>query len=109
MKLLFDQNLSRHLVRQLNDVFNGSQHVALIGMSTATDDEIWAFAAAQDFVIVSKDADFQFRSLRLGPPPKVVIVEVGNGPTSAVHELLKSRREDIETFAKSDQSLLILS
>ena len=35
MKLLFDQNLSRHLIGQLRDVFPGSEHVAGLGLDTA--------------------------------------------------------------------------
>ncbi|MBX3314506.1 MAG: DUF5615 family PIN-like protein [Actinobacteria bacterium] len=47
MKLLFDQNLSRRLVDHVRDVFPESSHVALQGLAEATDDEVWAFAAAR--------------------------------------------------------------
>lgn len=40
MKLLFDQNLSRHLVGHLRDVFPDSAHVALLGLAEATDAEV---------------------------------------------------------------------
>lgn len=32
MKLLFDQNLSHHLVRLRDDLFPGSLHVSLLGL-----------------------------------------------------------------------------
>ncbi len=47
MRLLFDRNLSRHLVRQLAVEFPGSEHVTGVGLDTATDVEIWKYAADQ--------------------------------------------------------------
>jgi hypothetical protein len=36
VKLLFDQNLSRHLVGQVRDVFPDSEHVAALDLDSAT-------------------------------------------------------------------------
>lgn len=72
MKLLFDQNLSHRLVGQLAVEYPGSSHVRDAGLATAPDPAVWAFAASNGFVIVSKDTDFQQRALLLGHPPKVV-------------------------------------
>ena len=58
MKLLFDQNLSFKLCRQLIDVFPGSNQVRLLGLAEAEDREIWQYAKDNDFVLVSQDADF---------------------------------------------------
>lgn len=41
MRLLFDQNLSRHLVRRLAVEFPDSAHVTDVALNTATDVEIW--------------------------------------------------------------------
>src|ERR1700730_11186695 len=99
MKLLFDQNLSHRLVGLLGVDFPGSQHVRDAGLATATDPAVWAYAAAQGLVIVSKDSDFQHRALLLGHPPKVVWVRLGNCSTSAVAALLRSRHADLLVFA----------
>ena len=72
MKLLFDQNLSPSLPRVLADIYAGSIHIREIGMRDATDTEIWEYAKSNDFVIVSKDSDFQARSLLYGSPPKFI-------------------------------------
>jgi predicted nuclease of predicted toxin-antitoxin system len=72
VKLLFDQNLSRHLVGQLAREFPDSRHVTEVGLDTATDREIWDFAGGQGFVIVSKDSDFRQLAFLLGPPPKAI-------------------------------------
>ena len=63
MKLLFDQNLSHRLTGQLAAEFPGSAHVRDLGMAAAPDPALWAYAAANGFVIASKDTDFQQRAL----------------------------------------------
>jgi predicted nuclease of predicted toxin-antitoxin system len=57
MKLLLDENLSRRLIPFLQQDFPGSTQVALIGLERADDGEIWEFAKANGFVIVTRDAD----------------------------------------------------
>ncbi len=57
MKLLFDRNLSRKLVSRLNDIFPESSHVQFHELAEKTDTEIWDFARANDFCIVTQDAD----------------------------------------------------
>lgn len=68
MKLLFDQNLSPRLPRRLADLYPDSLHVREIGLRKATDTEIWEYAKQSGLAIVSKDADFQQRSLLYGHP-----------------------------------------
>jgi predicted nuclease of predicted toxin-antitoxin system len=71
---------------------------------------IWDFARENEFVIVSKDTDFQQRSLVLGTPPKVVWLRVGNCPTGQIEPLLRAYSVELHTFeADPEQSLLILS
>jgi predicted nuclease of predicted toxin-antitoxin system len=62
VKLLFDQNLSRKLVTRLAALFPDSSHVQFHALSEAEDSEIWEFAKAQNFCIVTQDADFVERS-----------------------------------------------
>ena len=108
MKLLFDQNLSHKLVVQLAAEFPGSAHVRDFGLTRAPDPEVWSYAAAHGFVIVSKDADFQQRALLIGHPPKVVWIRLGNCLTAAVAALLRSRRETLLAF-DSDPSAAFLA
>ena len=67
---------------------------------------MWAYAAARGLAIVSKDADFQALSAALGPPPKVIWLRVGNGPTRDVEALLRSRA-DIRAFLADPTSALL--
>jgi predicted nuclease of predicted toxin-antitoxin system len=98
MKLLIDQNLSHRLVGQLATEFPGSAHVRDVGLATAADADVWAYAAANGFVILSKDTDFQQRALLYGHPPKVIWARLGNCTTAAVAALLRSRLADIQAF-----------
>jgi predicted nuclease of predicted toxin-antitoxin system len=71
---LFDENLP------LRIQFTPSLpviHTTVIGTSP-TDFEIWAYAQARDFVIITKDADFSVRILLNTPPPRVVHLRIGN-------------------------------
>lgn len=98
MKLLFDQNLSPRLPHLLADLYPNSQHVRDIGMRDATDTSIWTYAQQQGFAIVSKDSDFQQRSLLYGHPPKFIWLRVGNCPVKTIEELLRRYSIAIHTF-----------
>jgi len=109
MKLLFDQNLSPRLPRVLADIYSESVHVREINMRDATDTQIWEYAKTHDFVIVSKDSDFQARSLLYGSPPKFIWLRVGNCPVKSIEELLRKHSIEIHTFVRNEaQSHLML-
>ncbi len=68
-------------------------------MRDATDTEIWEYAGQNDFTIVSKDSDFQQRSLLYGHPPKFIWLRVGNCPVETIEELLRKHSISIHTFS----------
>lgn len=96
MKLLLDENLSRRIVPFLQIAFPGSSQVALLGLETATDAEIWRYARENGFVIVSRDSDFHERSLIEGHPPQVVWLKIPNRSRAAVLNILLEYRIEIE-------------
>ena len=109
MKLLLDQNLSRHLIGRLRDAFPESEHVTALGLGTSPDQEIWSYAGEHGRVIVSKDSDFRQLAFLHGPPPKVVWLRVGNASTATVLQVLLDHVEVINTFGSSvDEALLVL-
>ena len=110
MKLLFDENLSHNLVGKLANVYPDSEHVRNAALKEASDTEIWEYARAHSYVIVSKDSDFHQRSLLLGFPPKVIWVKLGNCSTRSVEKLLRENSAVVAEFeADSTASFLILS
>ncbi len=98
MSLLFDQNLSRRLPALLAAEFPGAEQVFTAGLATAGDRAVWTYAARRGLAVVSKDADFVALSATLGPPPKVIWLRIGNGPTDDVLALLRARAADVRTF-----------
>ena len=98
MKLLFDQNLSWRLPTKLADLYPESQHVREAGLKESEDIDIWEHAKLNGFVIATKDADFQQRSLLFGHPPKVVWLRVGNCKVQTIEDLLRRHSVSIHTF-----------
>jgi predicted nuclease of predicted toxin-antitoxin system len=70
MKLLFDGNISPKLVVALADNFPDSAHVDRIGFGGSPDHDVWDYAKANGFTLVSKDYDFYDKSMLLGHPPQ---------------------------------------
>ena len=108
MKLLFDENLSPTLPNRLSDLFPQSLHVRDVEMQAVADSIVWDYAQANDFIIVSKDADMHDLSLVLGNPPKVIWLRLGNCSTSQVENLLRRNFNTIKVFYE-DQNLSLLS
>lgn len=110
MKLLFDQNLSHKLALRLADLFPDSTHVREIGLKEAEDPTVWEYAKQQNFMIVSKDADFHQRSFVFGFPPKVVWIRLGNCSTTDVEQIIRKNFVLIKMFAEDEEAaFLVLS
>lgn len=81
MKLFFDHHLAPKLVKRLSDLYPDSAHVYQIGLDQVADPVIWEHARTNDFVIVTKDADFTDLSVLRGFPPKVIWRKLGHYKT----------------------------
>ena len=108
MKLLFDQNLPRRLIREFETTFPGSAHVRDLGLATATDAAIFAYARDQGYAIVSKDNDFAQLSFLRGAPPKVIWLRLGNRSASEVVQFVAKSTELIQSFESASESFLVL-
>lgn len=104
MKLLIDENLSRRIVPFLQTAFPGSSQLALLNLEGASDSEIWQYAKINGFVIVSRDSDFQERSLIAGHPPQVIWLKIPNRSKTVVLNILIDHRKEIEQ-ALTEQNL----
>lgn len=102
MKLLFDQNLSYVLVDRLAELFPGSSHVRFLGLERAPDDDVYDYALAHGFTIVSRDSDFNDRCVHSGPPPKLIWIRLLNCTTARVYGQLSTRAKDIAAFGALD-------
>ena len=96
MKLLLDENISRRLVPLIQHDYPGSTQVVLLGMESATDAQVWQVAKDQEFVIVTRDADFEELSLVWGQPPKVIWLKTNNQSRHMTLKILLDNRLMIE-------------
>ena len=96
MKLLLDENLSRRLVPFLQGEYPGSMQIALMGMEQASDREVWEYAKAGEFVIVTRDSDYYDFSTLYGQPPKIVWLRTGNQTKATTLSILLNHKGTIE-------------
>ena len=81
----------------------------MLGLAEATDAEVWAYAGANGYVVVSKDSDFRQLAFLHGPPPKVVWLRLGNVTTVDVATTILDHNEAIGRFtANEDEAFLVL-
>lgn len=103
MNLLFDQNISPKIVKQLAGLFPDAKQVRHVGLEDAPDILIFEFARKNNFAIVTFDSDYVDLHVVKGMPPKIIWMRTGNLTTKFVADLLISNVELIKRFLKSDQ------
>jgi predicted nuclease of predicted toxin-antitoxin system len=109
LKLLFDANLSPKLVGRLGELFPGSVHVFDTGLARSTsDEEIWEYAAANGFIIVTADSDFIGLGRSRGSPPKVVHLESCDYRTAQVESVLRQHAVRIAELEQSPRTTLTI-
>jgi predicted nuclease of predicted toxin-antitoxin system len=109
VQFLVDENLSPRLESLLREPFPGSVHVETLGLRGSDDATLWQEARIRGLAILTKDDDFNGRSIIYGAPPKVVHLRVGNVGTEAIVELLIRNTARINAFSdEPDTSLLVL-
>ena len=106
-KLLFDENLAPRLVLALADLYPNSAHVGTLGLVGSPDTAVWAHAAAEGFILVTKDEDFHRMSVLRGFPPKVIWVRLGNCSTADIERLLRTRLSQIAAFADHEEAAVL--
>ncbi|HET7818375.1 MAG TPA: DUF5615 family PIN-like protein [Bacteroidia bacterium] len=103
MKLLFDQNISPKIVKQLESSFPGSKHVLHVGLQDQSDLAIFEYAKENGYTIVTFDSDFVDLNLFRGFPPKLIWLKTGNLTTRFISELLKQNVLTIQNFVTSEE------
>jgi predicted nuclease of predicted toxin-antitoxin system len=108
LKLLLDENLSPRLIDQLFDLYPGSAHVHQCGLGSADDAAIWEYAKSNGFTIVSKDSDFEERSILSGSPPKVIWIRGRNCTSAEIESLLRSAFSVMTRFVQKDEETCLI-
>lgn len=98
MKPLFDEMLSDRLPRLLADLFPAAAHVNPLGLDSTDDALVRRFAAVNGFTVVTKDRDHRDLAVRLGIPPKLVWVRLGNCSARAVADAMRAQYGQLLLF-----------
>ncbi len=107
MKLLFDQNISPKIVKQLEDIFPEAKQVRHLGLENASDIQIFEFAKKNDYAVVTFDSDFVDLNVIKGFPPKIIWLKTGNLTTKAISELIRKSLMVIQSFLKSEENEIL--
>lgn len=91
----------------MQPLFPGSKHVFELNLNLP-DREIWQYAKANNFSIVTKDRDFYYLASTLGRLQKLYGLMVGNCKNKTVLDTLLNNKNEIEEFLLSKKDLLIL-
>jgi predicted nuclease of predicted toxin-antitoxin system len=98
VKLLFDQNISYRVIKQILNLFPEAKQTRELGLENSTDKKIWEFAKKNDYTIVSFDADFYDLVTLFGHPPKVIWLRIGNASTQNLILSLEKNAEIMKAF-----------
>lgn len=102
MKLLFDQNISPRILKNLPTELSECQQVRFVGLQDSSDLEIFQFARKETFAIVTFDSDFVDLNALYGAPPKIVYLNTGNLSTKNISELITRNIEAIRSYLDSE-------
>lgn len=92
MKLWLDAHLSFKLVSWLREEFDiEAEAVRDLGLRHAKDLEIFEAARNASAVMVTKDRDFVDLVERLGPPPQVLWLTLGNTTNQHLREVFSAK------------------
>jgi predicted nuclease of predicted toxin-antitoxin system len=107
VRLLLDENLSEFILSSIADLYPQSLHVRLLDRGGASDEVVWRLAKEHGCILVTRDQDFLRLSMLLGPPPKVVWLDVGNCSNQDLIRLLRTRVADIEQFERHETAAFL--
>ncbi len=103
MKLLFDQNVSFRVIQQINKFFPEAKHVKDFELQFASDQQIWTFAKADAYSIVTFDSDFYDLMTLKGHPPKIIWLRLGNTSSLNLANVLTKHQLIIHSFLKEEK------
>ena len=82
MTIWLDNHLSPELARWIEKTLGVScKQIRELDLARASDQEIFDRAKRETDVFVTKDRDFAELSARLGPPPAIILITLGNTST----------------------------
>ena len=96
--LLFDENISYRVVKQILHLFPESQAAKQLKLLAKEDFLIWETAKSGGFTIITYDEDYELLSNLRGWPPKVILIRSGNLSNTEVIAMLQINFDAISDF-----------
>jgi predicted nuclease of predicted toxin-antitoxin system len=84
-------------------LFPGSSHVIFEQLLHTPDIEVWNYAKANDFTIVTADGDFYELATAFGPPPKIVWLRGCDYPTAIAERLIRHEAIRMAEFLRDSE------
>lgn len=109
MIIWIDAQLSPSLAPWISEHF-GIEAFSLkyLGLQTASDREIFDRARLEGAILMTKDSDFVRLLEALGPPPRVLLVTLGNTSNSRMRDALKKTLREAMALLESGEVLVEL-
>ena len=104
MKVWLDAQLSPVLANWMRATFDLTVFpMRDLGMLTGSDEQIFMRARKEADIVITKDKDFVALLERLGPPPQLIWITMGNTSNVRMKKVLQVRfPEALEMFAKGE-------
>lgn len=102
MKLLLDQNISFRVAGLLRNIYPFVDQVKALGLSDASDIDIWTYALINDYTIITFDSDFIDIATLKGSPPKIIWLRYGNSSNLKIYNKLYINFDSIGHFINYD-------
>lgn len=108
MKLLLDQGLPRSAAMLLQECGYESFHVADMGLSASTDEEILDWASKRNFTVVTLDADFHaLLALSVADKPSVIRIRIEGLKATPLVKILQTVIKNCETEILSGVAITV--
>lgn len=108
MKFLVDNQLPMALVRFFAEQGHVCEHVLDLKMETATDAEIWRYAALNGMVVISKDDDFVTIARTSASKGQLIYVRLGNCRNQILVAAFQEFLPQITAALESDEQIVEL-
>lgn len=95
LRFVVDAQLPPGLATHPNACGFAAEHVNRIGLGPATDSTIWNYAAHNDAVLITKDADFVALAAYRRAGPQIVWIRIGNISNDALWAAMSVALDEI--------------
>jgi predicted nuclease of predicted toxin-antitoxin system len=106
VRFLVDAQLPPQLTQALRDLGHEAEHVFDLGLTTATDAQIWRHAVRRSAAILIKDADFAARRGASRNGPVVIWIRFGNTTKRALLDRLLPVMSEIAEAIVAGETLI---